>query len=158
MVHQKIRESLKSNHKIGLIYPTIIKFYTEADQNCCALCTIHNWIQRNNGAARSVLLGCTPNNRVMTAAYQLRLLEHVYEVTHINKYIPLFIFRCFSKIAKSDYLDSSCLSVCPSARNNSSLTGQIFMKFDIWWFFKNLLWKFKFHLNRTRINGTLRED
>ena len=32
------------------------------------------------------------------------------------------------------------------------------MKFDIWMFFENMSRKFKFHENRTRIMGTLRED
>jgi hypothetical protein len=36
-------------------------------------------------------------------------------------------------------------SVRPSAWNNSAPTGQIFMKFDIWVFFEDLLRKFKFH-------------
>ena len=37
-------------------------------------------------------------------------------------------------------------------------TSTIFMKFDIWVFLKSLLRKFKFHLNMTRITGTLHED
>ena len=49
----------------------------------------------------------------------------------------------------------SYLSVCPSARNNSSLNGQISMKFYIWVFFESLLRKFKVHENLTRITGTL---
>jgi hypothetical protein len=32
------------------------------------------------------------------------------------------------------------------------------MKFDIWGFFENLSRKLRFHLNRTRVNGTLHED
>ena len=36
------------------------------------------------------------------------------------------------------------VSVCPSAWNNSTSTGRIFMKFDIWVFFENLLSKFNF--------------
>jgi len=49
---------------------------------------------------------------------------------------------------------SVCLSVYPSARNNSAHTGRIFMKFDIWVFFKILSMYWKFHLNLTRISGT----
>ena len=41
---------------------------------------------------------------------------------------------------------------------NLAPTRWIFMKFDIWGFFENLSRKFKFHLHRTRIKGTLRED
>jgi hypothetical protein len=33
------------------------------------------------------------------------------------------------------------MSVCPSAFNNSTPTGRIFIKFDIWGFFENLSWK-----------------
>jgi hypothetical protein len=55
---------------------------------------------------------------------------------------------------------SFVISVRPSARDNSALTGRIFMKFDIWlfFFFRNLLRKFKFRWNLTRITGTLHED
>jgi hypothetical protein len=50
------------------------------------------------------------------------------------------------------------MSVRPSAWKNSAPTGRIFMKFDIWECLENLSRKFKFHENRTRIKGTLRED
>jgi hypothetical protein len=50
------------------------------------------------------------------------------------------------------------LSVRPSAWNNSTPTGRIFVKFDICLFFEYLSRKFKFHYNRTRITGTLREE
>jgi hypothetical protein len=45
-----------------------------------------------------------------------------------------------------------------SACNNSAFTERIFNKFDIWVFFENLLRKFKFHYNLTRIMGTLHVD
>jgi len=41
---------------------------------------------------------------------------------------------------------------------NTTPTGQIFMKFDIWLFFENVSRNFKFHYNLTRIKGTLHED
>jgi len=41
--------------------------------------------------------------------------------------------------------------------NNSASTGQIFMELDIWGSAKNLLRKFKFHSNLTRVTGTLCE-
>ncbi len=50
------------------------------------------------------------------------------------------------------------LSVCLSVWNNASPTGRIFMKFDIWVFFENLLRKLKFHQNLSRITGTSHED
>jgi hypothetical protein len=49
-------------------------------------------------------------------------------------------------------------SVRPSACNISAPTGRSFMESDVWVFFENLSRKFKFHSNRTRINGTLGED
>jgi hypothetical protein len=52
---------------------------------------------------------------------------------------------------------SSCLSVCPSAWNNSAPYGRIFMKFDSGVFVQNLSRKFGFYYNLT-IRGTLRED
>ena len=68
------------------------------------------------------------------------------------------LIRRLCKTAKSSYLASSCLSVCPSVWNNSALTGRIFMKFDIWVFLSNLSRKFEFHRNLIRITGTLHED
>ena len=69
----------------------------------------------------------------------------------------------FTKFRKGSV--SFVLSVCPSVRpsvrppawNNSTSTGRIFMKFDIWVFFENLARKLKFHEDLTRITGTLRE-
>jgi len=51
------------------------------------------------------------------------------------------VFRCFWKIAKSDYeLRYVCLCVCLSIRlsawNTSAPTGWIFVKFDVWVFFE----------------------
>jgi hypothetical protein len=50
------------------------------------------------------------------------------------------------------------MSVCLSARNNTSHSGRIFMKFYIWVFFENFARKFKLHENLTRITGILHED
>jgi hypothetical protein len=81
---------------------------------------------------------------------------------HSKCFLPLAyvtILRCFCKIAKSEYqLNHFRPFVSPSAWNNLAPTGRIFIKFDIWGFFENLLRKFKFYYNRTRINGTLHED
>jgi hypothetical protein len=49
--------------------------------------------------------------------------------------------RYHKKNSKSGYL---LRHACLSAWNNSAPTGRIFMKFDIWGFFANLSWKFKF--------------
>jgi hypothetical protein len=52
---------------------------------------------------------------------------------------------------------SFVMSVRLSAWNNSSPTGRIFMESDIRTFLEILSRKFKFHINRTRITGTLHE-
>ena len=52
---------------------------------------------------------------------------------------------------------SVCLSVCVSTWNNSAFNGPIFMKFDIYRFFENLLRKPKFRWNLTRITFTSNE-
>ena len=44
----------------------------------------------------------------------------------------------FAKLRKAIFLASPCLSVCPSAWNNSAPTERIFTKFDILGFFENL--------------------
>jgi hypothetical protein len=77
----------------------------------------------------------------------------------INVCIAICFFKCFRKLAKSNYyIRHVCLSVLPSAWNNLASTGRIFIKFDIWRFFKNLSSTFKFRYNRTTVTGTLHED
>jgi hypothetical protein len=78
---------------------------------------------------------------------------------------PLFLtFNVISlwrvcKIAKSDSsLRRVCPSVRPSACNNSAHNGQIFIKFEVWVSFANLLRKLKFHQYWTRIRGILHEN
>jgi hypothetical protein len=66
----------------------------------------------------------------------------------------LSVNRRFSKILKktiSLVMSVDCLSVHPSAWKNSTPTGLIFMKFDIWVFFENLSRNFKLNLHRRRI-------
>ena len=50
------------------------------------------------------------------------------------------------------------MSVCPSAWNNSDLTGRIFIKTDISAFFENLFRKLNIRGNKTYIAGTPHED
>ena len=74
-----------------------------------------------------------------------------------NYHMHRFAFwGAFAKMRKANvcFFMSVCLSVRPSAWNNSSLTGRKFMKFDVWWYFENLSRKFKFLLNLTSITGT----
>jgi hypothetical protein len=63
-----------------------------------------------------------------------------------------------SENCENRLLVTLCMSVCPSAWNNHAPTGQIFMKLDTGLFFENLPRKFNFHLNLTRITGTLPEE
>ena len=53
---------------------------------------------------------------------------------------------------------SVSLSVHPLTSNTPAPTGRIFMKFDISLCFKQLSWKYKLHLNMTKVTGTLHED
>jgi len=46
-------------------------------------------------------------------------------------------------LAKLQKVTNSVVYVCPSALNNSTSTGRIFMKFYIWVFFENLPRKYK---------------
>jgi len=65
------------------------------------------------------------------------------------------IFRRVRKIAEGELLDSSCLSVYPSAWNNWAPTGRIFMKFDIQVFFRKSVAKIQFSLKPDNINRYL---
>jgi hypothetical protein len=68
-------------------------------------------------------------------------------------------FRCVCKIVKCDcWLCHVCLSLCLSTWSSAAPTWWIFMKFYIGVFFENLLRKFKFHKNWTRIMGALLVD
>ena len=60
----------------------------------------------------------------------------------------ILVFKAPSQNYEKRLLASLCMSVCsplrPSAWNNSTLTGQIVMKFGNWVFFKTLSRNFKF--------------
>jgi hypothetical protein len=66
------------------------------------------------------------------------------------------ILRVFVTLRRATI--SFVISVRPSAWNNSTTTGRIFAKFDIWVFCENLSGKLKFHENLTRTTGTLHKD
>ena len=73
----------------------------------------------------------------------------------------ILLLNVFTKLRKAtiSFTMSVCLSIRPSAWNNSAPTKWIFIKFDIWLSFDTLSTKkFKFHRNLTRITGTLHED
>ena len=66
------------------------------------------------------------------------------------------ILGAFVKLRKGTF--SFFVSVGPLAWNTSASNGQIFMKFAILVFFKNLMKTFRFLSNLTKITGTLLED
>ena len=59
--------------------------------------------------------------------------------------VNLCVLGVFAKLQSVYQLRPVCLSVCPSARNNSAPNEWIFMKFDICVFFENLSRKVQFH-------------
>ena len=61
----------------------------------------------------------------------------------------------FAKVRKATI---NCMSLPPPGRNNSTPTGRILIKFDIWTVFKNLSRELSCNQNPTRITGTLHED
>jgi hypothetical protein len=64
-----------------------------------------------------------------------------------------FIGR-FRKTAENDYyLSNACLSVRESAWNNAAPTGRIFMKFDMWAFFRQSVERIKVLLTSDKYNG-----
>ena len=65
------------------------------------------------------------------------------------------ILGAFAKLWKATI--SFVASVHLSARNNSALTGRIFMKFDIWVFFRKSLDEIQVSLKSDKLNGTLHE-
>ena len=77
----------------------------------------------------------------------------------VNMYCTLLLPLGGNPIAVNKYIISyqimeQSLSIRPSPWNNSAPTGRIFMKFDIWVFFENLLSKFKC-LNSNKSDGYL---
>ena len=100
---------------------------------------------------------CTYSQTVSILCHRRRQYEHK---TCRNKTASLNMcsgfLGAFAKLRKATI--SFVMSVRPSAWNDSAPTGRIFMKFDIWGFFENLSWKFKFHYHLTVITATVHED
>ena len=71
--------------------------------------------------------------------------------------VPI-LFSGPSETCQKRLWTSSCLSVCPSTRNNSDSTKRFFMKCDAGVFFENPSRKFDFHKNYKIITITLHED
>ena len=75
----------------------------------------------------------------------------------LGHFLPRLAFF-FWRVRKIEKATISFKSVPPSGWKNWAPTSRIFMKFNIWVLFDNLLRKFQFHWNRTRIKGILHED
>jgi len=67
-------------------------------------------------------------------------------------YVICLVLGAFTELRKATA--SIVMSVCLSARNNAATSGLIFMKFDVWVLFENVMRKFRFRQNTTRITGT----
>jgi hypothetical protein len=70
--------------------------------------------------------------------------EHTYnEYAYYLRYTFLPFLGTFAELLKAN--SSFVMSVRPSPGNNSAPNVRIFMNFDIWVFFENVLRKFSFH-------------
>jgi len=86
---------------------------------------------------------------IVTCVCYIKMLLTV--MTAYRKVTAWFL-SAFSKLRKATILASCCLSVCPSAWNNSTPTGRIFVKFDIWLFFLKCVEKIRFSLTSGKNN------
>ena len=83
-------------------------------------------------------------NDTRTFQCQVRNTSYVINIS----YCSLARLQNYEKRPLTSSCLSDCLSVRPSEWHNSGPTGQIFMKFDTWGFFKNLTTKLKYDKNR----------
>jgi hypothetical protein len=79
------------------------------------------------------------------------LFYSFYSSSHASCFLVAFV-----KLRKTTV--SFIMSVRLSTRNSSVSFGRVLMKFNIWALFENLLRKFNFRWNPTRITGTLHEE
>ena len=73
-------------------------------------------------------------------------------ITEITLQITRDRFYVLSKNCEKLLLASPCMSVCPSSWNNSTSTGRIFMKVDIWVFLKKSVWEIQVSLKSDKNN------
>ena len=92
--------------------------------------------------------------KALTQAWSLEPDRHMFDM----------FLGAFAKLRKAtvSFVMSVCLSHIPSLRpstwKNSDPTEQLFMKSNMWAFFENMLRKFKFQWNLTRVTGAVHED
>jgi hypothetical protein len=97
------------------------------------------------------------NMLTFSALQQILNLRTKTERPLLKIFCADFFLTCYI-FTRSVAASSLAMSVRPSAWNNSSLTGLIFMKFGIWVFLEILSRKFNFKWYSTKITGNLRED
>ena len=107
-----------------------------------------------------IRFGCGLDSRIYGIYCQYTTIYHYSDKTYTIRshyavmwpdctyYITVLLYCCVLTVYNTLYkfvttqrdgfcqIRQVCLSVCPSACNNSALTGRIFTKFDIWGFFK----------------------
>jgi hypothetical protein len=101
---------------------------------CCCPQMLSSWILKEQKLG--MLETSLP---VFYTAHILNVSASLSYIITVDRHYFVFLFR---RLRKSSPF---CLSVRPSAWNNSAPSGGIFMKFDIWVFSENLSRKFKFH-------------
>ena len=79
-------------------------------------------------------------------------LQWSYKLFHNFLPSPPPFLLAFSQNCEKRLITSPCLSVCPSAWNNSAPAQPNFVRFNIRLFFENLSRKFKFYWDLTRIH------
>ena len=95
-----------------------------------------------------------PKNKIRAKIFGIFREENKLKKEKNHTHVFSFFYMSFRENGGKRLLASSCRSV----GNNSAPTGWIFMKFDIWVHFENLLLKFKSHWNLTPTTGTSHED
>ena len=90
-----------------------------------------------------------PKYKKNAVSVDLNCVAGTVQTVQNCKIIPKFLCA-FAKITKSDYW---LRHVCPSAWNISAPTGRIFMKFDIWIFFRKSVEKIYVSIKSDKNNG-----
>ena len=103
------------------------------------------WQMGFNSAFKGLNSGGRLKSRTVQFYDVLEVRGLIFRTMQSHAVLYTFIFGAHSQNFETWLLAASFPSVCvrPSARDNSAPTGRIFMKFDIWVFFENLLRKFK---------------
>jgi len=82
----------------------------------------------------------TRYGKVVGSKFQLSVDQLSHTIAYLNDAQNIYT-RCLKKNCKKRLLASSCLSVRPSARNNSAPTPRIFIKFGTWTVFSKKIYR-----------------